>query len=91
MANFILARHDLLGVEKTLPATALRHLDGWVPVEPAEVVPAVAERTVADVLAEVGDDPVKAAAALEAERSGKARKGLIEPLTTIADRQTEES
>lgn len=91
MANFILARHEGLGVEKTLPASALRHLDGWVPVEPEQVVPAVTERTVASVLAEVGDDPVKAAAALEAERSGKNRKGLVEPLTTIADRQTEES
>ena len=41
--------------------------------------------TVEEILASVGDDPAKAAAALEAEKAGKNRKTLVEPLTAIVE------
>jgi hypothetical protein len=48
-------------------------------------------QTVAQVLAEVGDDPEKARRALDAEQSAPApRKTLVSQLETIADRDTEE-
>jgi hypothetical protein len=41
----------------------------------------VPDGTVADVLEWVGDDPDRANAALEAEESGKRRKGVLDALT----------
>lgn len=69
---------------------------GWEetlsPEERAQEVDAARERlratsadTVDDVLAAVGDDPVKAQAALDAERDGKNRKTLITALERIAN------
>ena len=43
------------------------------------------ESSVKDILAEVGDDKDKAAAALELEKAGKSRKTLIEPLEAIVN------
>lgn len=45
--------------------------------------------TIPEILAEVGEDKDKAAAALEAERSGKNRPSLIEKLEAIVN--TEEN
>lgn len=51
----------------------------------AEEADELVEGKVADILAEVGDDPSKAQAALEAERSSeKPRKTLVEKLEQIA-------
>lgn len=46
---------------------------------------AAKEPTVAEVLAEVGDDQAKAAAALEAEKAGKNRTSLVSKLEAIAN------
>lgn len=81
MAEFIELHHPELGVTVTLPATALASLDGWEPVDPAAAAPA---GSVSDVLAEVGNDPVLAAAALAAEQSRpKPRTTLVDALTAI--------
>jgi hypothetical protein len=42
--------------------------------------------TVAEVLADVGDDPDKAQAALEAEQAGKQRVSLMNALSKVIDR-----
>lgn len=47
---------------------------------PADTAP---EGTIADVLAWVGTDPVRAAAALAAERDGKGRKKLLDQLEQL--------
>lgn len=89
MAHFIEAYHAELDVTTTLPASALRYLDGWTPVDAEQVVPDVPTSTVAHVLAEVGDDPVKAAAALTAE-SGRTtpRSTLVDALNRIIDEES---
>jgi hypothetical protein len=80
--NFVRCTHPDVEAEAVLPVSALRLLPGWDPVEPAEVVDTA--QTVPQVLAEVGDDPVKAAAALEAEQAtNKPRKSLVEGLSSI--------
>lgn len=84
--KFVRARHPQVDAEALLPvsALALHARAGWEPVEVAEVVDT--DRTVPQVLAEVGDDPVKAAAALEVEQaSDSPRSTLVERLTRIAD------
>lgn len=45
--------------------------------------------TVKDILASVGDDPAKAAAALTAEQAGPARPSLIKKLEAVAGRAPE--
>lgn len=57
---------------------------GWVEAPALPQLPDVAAATVAEVLAEVGDDPERAALALEEERAGKARKSLTSALEQIA-------
>lgn len=57
---------------------------GWVEAPALPDLPDVSRATVDEVLAEVGDDPVLAAAALAEERVGKARKSLISQLELIA-------
>lgn len=83
MPTFIRCRHEGVEGDALLPTTALRHMPGWVPVSTTEAAPA--DGTVAEVLAEVGDDPVKAAAALEQERAGRGRSTLVDRLQSIAD------
>jgi hypothetical protein len=88
-AQFIDAHHAGLGVTKRLPASALRHLSGWTPVHPEELAPDVSASTVATVLAEVGSDPVKAAAALEAETArNNPRSTLVDALNRIIDEES---
>lgn len=57
---------------------------GWVEAPALPDLPDVAAATVAEVLAEVGDDPERAALALEEERAGKNRKSLTGHLEQIA-------
>lgn len=58
---------------------------GWVPAAEAAAVAVETEGLkVQEVLDAVGDDPLKAAAALSAERDGKNRSTLISALEAIA-------
>lgn len=67
-------------VPDSVYTNVLRHHD-WTPApDPLDT----GDKTVAEVLAEVSDDPAKAAAALESERSGRERSTLTEALTRIA-------
>lgn len=91
MPEFVRARHPEVDAEAVLPVTAFPYMPGWEPVDSEVTVPTLADGTVDEVLAAVGDDPVKAAAALDAERSGKNRKTLIEALAAIADPTSQES
>jgi hypothetical protein len=59
-------------------------LRGWEEAPALPALPDVSAASIKDVLAEVGDDPDLAAAALEEERAGKARKSLIAQLEQIA-------
>lgn len=87
-AQFIRCKAE--GVEGTAlrPAAALAagKFPLWEPVDRAEMPSTAVDGTVDEVLATVGDDPIKAAAALDAERAGKNRKGLVEPLTAIVEK-----
>jgi hypothetical protein len=66
-------------IDSTLPVWEKR---GWTVVDTADNVPD--RHTVEEVLAEVGDDPERAARALDAERaSAKPRKSLVEGLERI--------
>jgi hypothetical protein len=89
MPEFIRARHAGVEGEALLPTTAFRHMPGWEPVEEGVHVPSLADGTVTQVLDAVGDDPVRAAAALEAERAGKRRTTLVERLSEIANQDQE--
>lgn len=57
---------------------------GWAEAPVLPDLPDLAAATVKEILAQVGDDPELAAAALEQERAGKARKGLLTQLEEIA-------
>ena len=57
---------------------------GWRPADPTEVIDT--DANIVDVLAEVGDDAVKARAAIEVETANRGRKTLLTQLQTIADR-----
>lgn len=57
--------------------------NGWRLHDPASVAPDPKGAPVHKVLDEVGDDPVKAAAALDLERDGKNRPTLISKLEAI--------
>lgn len=59
-------------------------LRGWEDAPALPELPQLADATVKEILAEVGDDPDKAALALEEERAGKARKSLLSQLEQIA-------
>lgn len=58
--------------------------DGWRLYDPASVSPSTSA-SVRHILAAVGNDPVKAAAALDLERSDRNRPTLIKKLAAIAD------
>ncbi len=58
---------------------------GWRAVDPSQVIDASSDDHIDRILGEVGDDPIKAAAALELERAGKNRKTLVAKLTAIAN------
>lgn len=63
---------------------------GWLEVDAeGKLLKAAKPPSIKDVLAEVGDDPEKAAAALEAEQAGSARPTLVEKLQGIADSQND--
>lgn len=87
--EFVEAKHK--GVEGTalLPASAFKHMPGWSPVDPGQSVPSLVDGTIPQVLALVGDDRTKAAAALAAEQARPhPRTTLVDALTTItADTQ----
>jgi hypothetical protein len=85
--KFVVCRHPDVEADAVLPVSALRLLPGWEPVDASEVVDT--GLTVPQVLAEVGDDPVKAAAALEAEQSSDTpRRSLVEGLSRIANKES---
>lgn len=58
--------------------------NGWRLHDPASVAPST-DTTVRQVLSAVGDDPVKAAAALELESQGRNRPTLTTKLAAIVD------
>jgi transketolase len=58
--------------------------EGWRLANPTDLVESTDEN-IAEVLALVGDDPAKAAAAIDVEAAGKNRPTLIEKLTAIVD------
>lgn len=87
MPDFVRATHDGVEGEALLPVTYFAHNPGWKPVDDDVKVPSLADGSVSTVLAAVGDDPVKAAAALEAERAGKGRTTLVERLSEITQNQ----
>jgi hypothetical protein len=89
MAEFVRARHPDVEGEALLPTTAFRHMPGWEPVDANAHVATAADGTVAQVLDQVGNDPVRAAAALEAEQAGKNRTTLVERLSEIANQNQE--
>jgi hypothetical protein len=72
------------GRRTRMTTRALARAHGWSLANPADVVD-TSDKTVADVLDDVGDDPVKAAAALEVEREGKNRTTLINRLAGVVD------
>lgn len=86
MSEFVRATHKGVEGEALLPTSYFKHNPGWKPVEDVEV-PTFADGTVAQVLDRVGDDPVKAAAALEAERAGKGRSTVVERLSEIIEKE----
>jgi hypothetical protein len=63
--------------------TSVLQRHGWVEAPALPALPELAAATVKDILAEVGDDPDLAAAAIEEERAGKNRKSLIRQLEQI--------
>ncbi len=65
----------------------LRH-HGWQPAPAPAEAPDVDGLTVAEVLNEVGDDPAKAAAALDAERDSRDRTTLVAALEQIVQPDT---
>lgn len=58
---------------------------GWRLADPADVIESTAADNIDQILNEVGDDPVKAAAALDLEQAGKNRTTLVAKLKAIAD------
>lgn len=81
MADVTLTHPELKDVEITRDADVARVLAkaGWVPKSGA----AAPTGTVEQIKAEVGDDPAKAAAALEAEVKGAGRTTLIAHLEAV--------
>lgn len=57
---------------------------GWRALDPSKVVDTSSDDNIATILDSVGDDPVKAAAALEIEKAGKNRSTLVPKLEAIA-------
>ena len=86
MAFPVRIRHPKLGIESTQPSSTLRvhEKNGWSVVEAVDNTP---DRfTVDDILAEVSDDPARAARALEAELARpEPRKSLVSKLSRIAN------
>ena len=83
--------HPGLDVTVARPASTARALvreGGWRYVDPSAVAPTV-DHTIAEVLAQVGDDPVKAQTALDAELAGKNRKTLTVKLAEIVGDEKE--
>jgi hypothetical protein len=90
---------DLPGSRQEVPESVLERVlgpRGWEEAPSPEELDRQVERArldlqettaekVDDVLAAVGDDPVKAEAALDAERDGKGRKTLIAALERIVN------
>lgn len=58
---------------------------GWRAVDPGQVIETTSDDNIADILGEVGDDPVKAEAALKIEKAGKNRSTLVAKLKAIAN------
>lgn len=86
--KFVRCRHPEVEGEAVLPVSALRIMTGWEPVDPTEVV-STDGQTVAQVLAEVGDDPDKAAAALAVEQARQSpRSTLVERLSRIQNQES---
>lgn len=88
MPDFTTLRHSGTGGEWYGPVTYAKHNPAWQPVEDDVTVPTLADGNVQDVLARVGDDPVKAAAALEAEKNRPhPRSTLVDQLTSKIDEE----
>lgn len=56
---------------------------GWRPLDPTKVIETSTDDNIDTILGEVGDDPVKAQAALAIERDGKNRSTLVSKLEAI--------
>lgn len=84
---FVRIRNPETGDEAMVPQSAVQHIDGFVLANPADVAGDVAELTVHEVVADVGSDPVKAAAALQVEKSGRNRPTLTTQLDRIANQK----
>ena len=87
--EFVRARHAGVEGQPLIPKSAFRLMPGWEPVDPDVEVPSLVDGTIAEVEARIGDDPAKAAVALEQERAGKNRTTLVERLSEIADQSQE--
>lgn len=87
MVEFLRVRHPDVAVEAVLPDTALPYMPGWVPVDAdAPKPPALNDGKVDEVLSNVGNDPAKAALALEAEQASPSpRATLVERLSKIKE------
>lgn len=84
MATFVDAYNKALDVTRRLPVGALAAMDGWEPVNPADVIPAALDSNVKEITDAVGNDPVKAAAALAVENEkDNPRVTLVAALTRI--------
>lgn len=77
--------HDLYGTRTVTDEQVPRYTNlGWT--KGGEVAPESVEGTVAEILADVGDDPQAASAALAAEQSRSTpRTSLVTALTRIAE------
>lgn len=85
MPKYVEVRHPGLGSTARVPAGAARALvreGGWQYTDPSSVI-STEDSNIAEVLTQVGDDPVKARAALDAEKAGKNRSTLTSKLAEI--------
>lgn len=91
--GFVRVRHPDVEADAVLHRDALPSFPGWEVVDDAPAAPALGVDlastdggTVAEVLAEVGDNPTLASAALAAEQSRPSpRSTLVDALTRIID------
>lgn len=90
MSDFVEVHHPTTGQTAKVPRGFLPYSleRGWK-VEKSDVIEDD-DRTVSDVLNSVGDDPVKARAALAVEQAGKQRTTLIDQLVSIANPEGQE-
>ena len=84
--SFVELRNADTGATWFGPVSYATHNPAWKPVDSDVHVPSLADGTVDEVLAAVGDDPERAKAALDAEKaSPRPRTTLVDRLSTTAN------